>query len=117
MPQYYNSWAAVETPSIIVDNYKGLIQGYMYHPSPTSPGSGVLKIPRSKLIIGVPVMPGGASSGPTTQQTLEIIQTLKNQNIFNDFAGIMSWDIGWDQINGGTFGQTISKALNPSPNN
>jgi len=103
-PQMYNTWAGVETIAYATQYAKELIQGW----SPSGPSGQIpCKVPGSKLILGYPASPSGAGSGYIDPSAVASMAKTLVQN--NQLAGIMTWDIGWDQKSGWKFANAMAQ--------
>eukprot|EP01061_Rhynchopus_euleeides_P035729 TRINITY_DN6020_c0_g1_i1.p3 TRINITY_DN6020_c0_g1~~TRINITY_DN6020_c0_g1_i1.p3 ORF type:complete len:322 (+),score=107.43 TRINITY_DN6020_c0_g1_i1:58-966(+) len=96
-PQMYNSWAGVETLAYAQQYLSALQKGY------TVAGVVVPPIPASKILLGYPATPSGASSGFI--EPCDIVAAFRD--VHPPIMGLMTWDIGWDQQGGYHFSTCV----------
>lgn len=109
MPQMYNSWAAVETAAYAQQYAAQLLAGYSIPASAGNPAYNVT-VPGTKLLLGYPASPSGASSGFLPPATVVGVVQALAANASTAIAGLMTWSIGWDQQAGWEFAKAVAAA-------
>lgn len=104
MPQMYNTWQAVETIAYAESYAAQLLAGFVV----TSGSSSYnITVAGSALLLGFPATPSGAGSGYLSPPAVvAAVRALANNG--TAIAGLMTWDIGWDQQGGWPFATAVA---------